>query len=114
MDDMVGMLEAIHRAERQGIVLIVQDDDRSPDDRLPMTIQIVGTEMGQEAAHLALPPHPLVRVIHEGDLARMAEEENSREIGEEESMTFGEGVTLLIAIGVLMYLIYALLWPERF
>lgn len=29
-------------------------------------------------------------------------------------MTLGEGVTLVIAIGVLMYLIVALLWPERF
>ncbi|MFT4036703.1 MAG: K(+)-transporting ATPase subunit F [Thermomicrobiales bacterium] len=33
---------------------------------------------------------------------------------EDESMSFGEAVTLLIAIGVLIYLVYALLWPERF
>lgn len=36
------------------------------------------------------------------------------EITENESMTFGESVALLIAIGVLLYLIYALVWPERF
>ena len=34
--------------------------------------------------------------------------------GRKRSLTFGESVTLLIAIGVLIYLIYALLWPERF
>lgn len=33
---------------------------------------------------------------------------------EDESMSFGEAVTLLIVIGVLIYLVYALLWPERF
>ena len=33
---------------------------------------------------------------------------------ENEFMTFGESVTLLIAIGVLLYLIYALIWPEHF
>ena len=33
---------------------------------------------------------------------------------ENEFMTFGEGVMLLIAIGVFLYLIYALIWPERF
>ena len=33
---------------------------------------------------------------------------------EDESMTWGESITLLIAIGVMLYLIYALLWPERF
>jgi K+-transporting ATPase KdpF subunit len=41
--------------------------------------------------------------------ARDAEDEQ-----ENESMTFGESITLLIAIGVMLYLIYALLWPERF
>ena len=34
--------------------------------------------------------------------------------GEDESMSFGEALTLLVAIGVLIYLIYALLLPERF
>ena len=33
---------------------------------------------------------------------------------EEEPMSFGESVTVLIALGVLIYLIYALLLPERF
>ena len=114
MDDMVGMLEAIHRAERQGIVRIVQADDQTPDDRLPLTIQIIGTESGQEGANLPLPPHPLIRVIHEGELEQMMDAVKTPDTREEESMTFGEGVTLLIAIGVLMYLIYALVWPERF
>jgi K+-transporting ATPase KdpF subunit len=36
------------------------------------------------------------------------------DITEYESMTFGDSVMVLIAIGVLLYLIYALLWPEHF
>jgi K+-transporting ATPase KdpF subunit len=38
----------------------------------------------------------------------------SFQVTEYESMTFGESVMLLIAIGVLLYLIYALFWPHRF
>jgi K+-transporting ATPase KdpF subunit len=113
MDDMGGTFESIHRVERQGNVRIMLDDERKPEDRRPVTIRIIVTEKEREAV-LPAPPHPMVRVIHEDELAQMMEEGNARDSREEESMTFGEGVTLLIAIGVLMYLIYALLWPERF
>ena len=44
----------------------------------------------------------------------MLEADREFENREDELLTFGESVTLLIAIGVLIYLIYALLWPERF
>ena len=47
----------------------------------------------------------------EGPLWEAHNVENDQE---NESMTFGESISLLIAIGVMLYLIYALLWPERF
>jgi K+-transporting ATPase KdpF subunit len=60
------------------------------------------------------PSSPLVRVINEDELARLTSVRKPTDPWENESMSFGESVTLLIAIGVLLYLIYALLWPQRF
>ena len=84
----------------------------TPEDRQPVTIRIIFKE--REELRPEAPKSPLVRVIHEDELAQMMESENESETREEELLTFGESVTLLIAIGVLIYLIYALLWPERF
>lgn len=48
------------------------------------------------------------------DTTRIEKIWNVHAFEEEESMSFGESVTLLIALAVMIYLIYALLWPERF
>jgi K+-transporting ATPase KdpF subunit len=112
MDEIDGPLEPIHIVEQRGDIRVILDDLRTPEDRQPVTIRIifkVREELRPEA-----PKSPLVRVIHKDELAQTMESENDSETREEELLTFGESVTLLIAIGVLIYLIYALLWPERF
>lgn len=55
-----------------------------------------------------------IRIIHEDELDEMMDVHSRRFTVEDESMSYGEALTLLIALGVLIYLIYALLWPERF
>jgi K+-transporting ATPase KdpF subunit len=114
MESKDGTFEPIHRVERRGDVQIVLDDERQSENRQPVTIRIIVMEKEQEAPFPMAPRHPLVRVIHEDELAQWMEERTTDETREAGSMTFGESVTLLIAIGVLIYLIYALLWPERF
>lgn len=104
-------LDPIHRVEQQGNVRIILDDSRDLDARKPLTIRIIVREEQQPSE----PSAPAaVRIIHEDELAQMMDIHNARINEEDEPMTFGESITLLIAIGVLLYLIYALLWPERF
>jgi K+-transporting ATPase KdpF subunit len=112
MDEINGPLEPIHIIEQRGDIRIILDDLRKPEDRQPVTIQIVFKE--KEELRPEWPTSPLVRVIHKDELVQMMESENESKTREEELLTFGESVTLLIAFGVLIYLIYALLWPERF
>ena len=111
MDDFDGPFEPLHQVEQRKNVRIILDDSRKPEDRPPITIRIIFR--GKEEAQVE-PETPLVRVIHEDELAQMMEAHDADDFREEESMSFGESVTLLIAIGVLIYLVYALLWPERF
>ena len=112
MDDFETPFKSFHRDEQQGNVRIILDDDRTPDHRQPVTIRIIVKERVEAISDPSAPP--AVRIIREHELAQLIETQNERDTGEEDSMTFGESVMLLIAIGVLMYLIYALLWPERF
>lgn len=105
-------LEPFHRVEQQGNVRIELDDIREPEAREPLTIRII---VRKERSNPSEPPAaPAVRIIQEDELARMMDIHNARIEEEDEPMTFGESITLLIAIGVLLYLIYALLWPEHF
>ena len=112
MDDFHRPHEPIHIVEQLGNVRVVLDDYRSPDDSEPMTIRIIFKEKEEPAPQQAT--NPRVRVIHADELAELERAKDAREDREDELMTFGESVTLLIAIGVLLYLVYALLWPERF
>lgn len=111
MDDLdrtfVQPLEIVNRSN----VRLVLDDPRPPEERTPMTIRIMFISKNNQQQDQK---SPLVRVISEDELALMMEKSNGRDKWENESMTFGESVTLLIAVGVLLYLVYALLWPERF
>ncbi len=112
MDDIDRPLEPLHRVEQRDNVRIILDETRKLEDRVPMTIRII---VRPEVEAPSEPPAlPAVRIIHEEELERMMDIHNARITEEDEPMTFGEAVTLLIAIGVLLYLIYALLWPERF
>ena len=112
MDDFGVPLEPQHRIEQTSNVRIVLDDTRDLRDREPLTIRIiVKSEAGATSEPRVAPP---VRVIHEDEFKQMMDMHNARIKEEEEPMTFGEAVTLLIAVGVLLYLVYALLWPERF
>ena len=63
---------------------------------------------------LESPDSPAARASDEDDFDWMTSFSVRYEDWENEFMTFGESVTLLIAIGVLLYLIYALIWPEHF
>ena len=63
---------------------------------------------------LETPDSPATRSSDEDDADWMTSFSVRYEDWENEFMTFGESVTLLIAIGVLLYLIYALIWPEHF
>ncbi len=112
MNETNGPLEPLHHIEQPGNVRIILDDLRQPDDRQPMTIRIIFKD--SESPRDDGPKSPLVRVIHADELTEMMESNRDIENREDELLTFGESVTLLIAIGVLIYLIYALLWPERF
>ena len=112
MDEFEAPFTSFHREEQRGNVRIILDDDRTPDHRQSVTIRIIVKE--KEEAISDPPAPPVVRIIHEHELAQMMEAQNELDTREDDSMTFGESVTLLIAMGVLMYLIYALLWPERF
>lgn len=112
MDENNGPIEPQHRIEQHGNLRVIFDDLRPPEDRQPVTIRIICKET--ESLRSEGPKSPLVRVIHADELTQMMEADRELENREEELLTFGESVTLLIAIGVLIYLIYALLWPERF
>lgn len=103
-----------HRPEQFGAVRIEVDDLRGSEHRDPVTIRIVVREKSGLVVEKPLPPSPLVRVIHADELAKMTEDRRAEHRWEDEPMGFGESVILLIVIGVLIYLIYALLWPERF
>lgn len=111
MDDIDRPFEQIHWVEQHGNVRIVFDDTRSPGEREPVTIRIL---LNPKDEMKPGPPSPLVHVIHKNELAQSAQETDLDDYGRDDPMTFGEGVTVLIALGVLIYLIYALLWPERF
>jgi K+-transporting ATPase KdpF subunit len=112
MDDFGVPLEPLHRIERTSDVRIFLDDIRDPEDRGPLTIRIIVKQPDEEPFESL--PAPPVRIIHEGELTKMMDMHNAHIEEEDEPMTFGEAITLLIALGVLLYLIYALLWPERF
>lgn len=112
MDEEIGPLESQRHVEQQGNVKVIFDDLRPPEDRQPITIRIICRD--NESPRSEEPKSPLVRVIHADELKQMLEADHKFENREEEMLTFGESITLLIAIGVLIYLIYALLWPERF
>lgn len=112
MDEQDGTLAQNLEIVNRGNVRVILDDPRKPEDRQPVTIRIIFKDKSDEQPEPS-PPSP-VRIISQEELAQMMEARNERDRWEDESMTFGESVTLLIAMGVLLYLIYALLWPERF
>ena len=103
----IDSLVRIDRAEHVRIVLEDQPEGRSSE---PITVDIILRERpdGPER-HLAN-----IRIIHEDELGKMLDVHNRRFVVEDDSMSYGEALTLLIAIGVLIYLIYALIWPEHF
>ena len=111
MDDIEGPLEPSHWVERHDNVRIVLDDERKSEDRRPVTIRILFLET---EAPDTKPARPSIRIIHEAELAQMMDDHAAHVTREDAPMTLGEIVTLLISVGVLIYLIYALLWPERF
>lgn len=112
MDEIDRSREPLHLVEQLGNVRIVLDDLRDPEDREPLTVRIIFRE--KESFPLPHQSNSQVRVIHADELAEIEDASSAREESGEELMTFGESVTLLIAIGVLLYLVYALLWPDRF
>jgi len=112
MNEIYGPLEPIEILDQRGNIRVVFDDRRKPEEHEPVTIQIIFQD--REFVRPDSPRSPLVQVVHADELAQMMESERAQGTEEEELLTFGESVTLLIAIGVLIYLIYALLWPERF
>ena len=111
MDEMNGRLDSLIHIDHAERVRIILEDPPEGRGSEPITVDIVLRERpdGPER-HLAN-----IRIIHEDELGQMMDVHNRRFVVEEnDPMSYGEALTLLIALGVLIYLIYALLWPERF
>jgi K+-transporting ATPase KdpF subunit len=112
MDEIGAPLEPRVHVEQTSDLRIVLDDNRDPEDQSPLTVRnFLEQSRGEHSEPLLAPP---VRGIRERELTKMMDVHDAHIEEEDEPMTFGEAITLLIALGVLLYLIYALIWPERF
>lgn len=110
MAENYGHVGTLVRLDRSESVRIVLDDVLETRACEPVTVDILLRERPQEPAQQLAK----IRIIHAEELDEMMDAHYWRTNVEDEPMTFGEASLLLIAVGVLLYLIYALLWPERF
>ena len=110
MDQDNATFDSVIRIEQAENVRIILEDPPEGRTAKPIMVSIVLREKpdGPER-QLAR-----IRVVHENELEEMMDFHSRRFVVEDESMSYGEALTLLIALGVLVYLIYALLWPEHF
>jgi K+-transporting ATPase KdpF subunit len=77
--------------------------------------ELVAMDENSDLLDPEIHPEPMENSrIASDELAGVRDVHSRRFVAEDESMTYGEALTLLIAIGVLIYLVYALLWPEHF
>jgi hypothetical protein len=105
MDENNSSVDSVVRIKPSENVRIILEDPPEGRGSEPLSVDIMLRERPEgperQLAH--------IRIIHEEELSGVRDVHSRRFTVEDESMTFGEAVTLLIALGVLSYLLYALL-----